>query len=400
MEAAERPPSRLWLYFSIAAVLVAAAGVSAISARDPDGVWLRVGMVLITVGVAMWLPWPALVPAVLGIWLVPNFLRGTLTEDLSFPTETLLELPGLVSLAVAAVVARHLLSSLETLGVYYGTATASEAVVDPETGVYRQEALFEAIDSEVARSRRFNREFALVLAGVSELSHRFDYRERAAWEEAFRATAQLLLGTRHKIDRAFRWGDAGFALLLPESGRREVEGLMRRLSREARRARPAEGEPGGPLPLSFGVTFFPHCAGSVDDLLRRAEVALRTAERTSSRAVYDSAEAPELPAPETLRRGEAEAPDTPAVAIVTPATAPPASAAPLAPQQAAAYAAPGAAQLQPLAPASPPPGAPVHVLRPPPTAEAAAIDEALAELLAHLNQTVDLIRTLKGESAA
>ena len=71
------------------------------------------------------------------------------------------------------------------------------------------------------------------------------------------------------------------------------------------------GEPEGPTPINFGVTFFPQAATTPEDLIRRAEIALRLAEKSPTRVKYDGAEAPDLPAPELLRRTEAQtaAPD-------------------------------------------------------------------------------------------
>jgi hypothetical protein len=58
------------------------------------------------------------------------------------------------------------------------------------------------------------------------------------------------------------------------------------------------------MPIHFGATFYPKCATSTDDLLLRAEVALRIADKNSTRVQLDGAEAPDLPSPETLRQPE------------------------------------------------------------------------------------------------
>jgi diguanylate cyclase (GGDEF)-like protein len=178
--------------------------------------------------------------------------------------------------------------------------------MDPETGVYDERQLRISIEAELSRSRRFGRTFSLVLVGIDEMRQRFDYRDEALWKQSFTATADLLRGTRHNVDRVYRFGDDGFALILPESGPDDVNGLVRRLRRVARRARPAEGEPGGPLPAYFGATFFPVCATSTDDLLRRAEIALRIADKNANRVQLDSAEAPEMAPVETMRQPELE----------------------------------------------------------------------------------------------
>jgi diguanylate cyclase (GGDEF)-like protein len=212
----------------------------------------------------------------------------------------LLELPGLLGLAGFSMAIRHSLRLLESDSRVVGGD--DHYGIEPDTGVYEERFLRPAIEAELSRSRRFDREFALIVVGIDELHLRFDYRSDEEWRAGFLATAQLLRRTRNNIDRVYRYGPAGFALVLPESGPQEATGLVRRLRRLARSSRPREGDPGGPLPVSFGATFFPTCATTVDDLLRRADIAQRLAEKNTDHLQLDSAAAPAGPAPETLRR--------------------------------------------------------------------------------------------------
>lgn len=181
-----------------------------------------------------------------------------------------------------------------------GQLAEDDAGMD-KLGILPERLLVPAIEAELARSRRFGHEFALVVATVDLAHRRFDYREYEEWRAALAATARLLQQTRTHIDRAYRMGADGFALLLSESSPEGVEGLVRRLRRLARRAGPAEGEPGGPLPLHFGATFFPSRATTVEALLRRANLAMRLAERNSTRLHLDGAEAAKGPPPAALR---------------------------------------------------------------------------------------------------
>jgi GGDEF domain-containing protein len=359
-EEESQPRPQTWLYLSIAGVLTLAAGVSAISADDPDGVWWRLGMILVTVAAAMWLPWPALIMSVLTIWVVPNFVRGVISEDAYWNNLTALELPGLLALGAVSLAARFYLHGLEDENAALSDAVDQLSDLDPETGVFNERGLVEAIEAEIARSRRFGRGFAFMIARVSDLSQRFDYRDATEWKAGLRASATVLRTTRARIDRVYLHGDRGFALILPETGQREVTGLVRRLIRTAKRSNPAEGEPGGPLPMHFGVTFFPQCATTVDDLLRRAEIVMRLADRSPTRLGTDSAEAPSMPLPETLRKPE-PAPVPSPLAITEPASL---------------------LSFAGAAPVSVPPG------------------EAVAGLLGHLDETLELIRKLRAGSAA
>ena len=97
---------RLILYLSIAGLLVMAGAVSAVSARDPSGVSLRVDMILLTVGLGMWLPWQQLLPAAMLVWLSPNLARSLIEEHALFGLDMMLELPGILGLAVFSALAR------------------------------------------------------------------------------------------------------------------------------------------------------------------------------------------------------------------------------------------------------------------------------------------------------
>jgi diguanylate cyclase (GGDEF)-like protein len=294
---------RAALYVSIAGLMFMVAAMSTISARDPDGTTVRIGMVLLVVGAAMWLPWQTLLPSAIAIWLLPNLGRNLVNDYQLFDLNMMLELPALLGLAAVASVARISLSDLEQENLKLGMR-AETVGVDPVTGVFEETQLRPSIETELSRSRRFGRGFALVLIGIDEMRQRFDYRDEEIWQASFAATAELLRGTRNNVDRVYRYGPAGFALILPESGPKEVTGLVHRLRRVARKAKPAESEPGGPLPAHYGATFYPTCATATDDLMRRAGIALRIADNNASRMQLDGAEAPEMPPVETLRQPE------------------------------------------------------------------------------------------------
>ena len=380
------------LYLSIAGLMVMVAAVSAVSARDPSGVSLRVGMIMMTVGVAMWLPWQALVPAALAIWIGPNYVYSMIEGTTLFDTNMLLEGPGIVLLAVFAGFARHSLRVLEAENLLLG-ATAENEGVDPETGVYEERLLIPALEAELVRSRRFGREFALVLVGMDELRQRFDYRDEETLKSGLVATAQVLRSTRAHIDRVYRMGETGFALILPESGEREVIGLIRRLRRVSRRSKPSEGESGGPLPAHYGATFFPQCATTTEDLLRRAEIAMSLAEKTSSRLQLDGAEAPAMAPPETLRRPE-EVPT-----LVSMAMDGDAAVAEAEKQVAAAAAASQTAAVPNLQLVSNGNGNGHAIHSDLSTVKGDELDEAVADVLKRLDETLSMIRSLRSGAA-
>jgi GGDEF domain-containing protein len=296
---------RTTLRLSVAGVMVLVAAVSAISALDPGGALFRIAMIMVTLGAGLWLPWRQLVPAVALSWLVPNLGRGVFGDAAFLDVRVVVELLGLAGIACLTAVAQRALRDLEEESLLLGTANGDIAGLNPETGIFHAHQLKPALQAELARSRRFRRTFALVVANIDELRQRFDYRDEALWRASLDATTRLLRETRNNVDRVFHYKDNGFAMILPEAGGKDIAGLVKRLRRIAHSMKPSEGEPGGPMPVRFGATFFPDCATTVDDLLLRAEVALRIAAGNMTRYQLDGAEAPALAPPESFRRERA-----------------------------------------------------------------------------------------------
>jgi len=303
---------RTSLYYLIVGLVLLAAATMAISARDADGAGLRAGMVMLTAGAAFLLPWPYAVAATLAIWLGPNYIRSMTGDESLFGTNMLLELPSLFGLCAFSLAVRQAVRSLEEETLQIGAS--GDGAIDSDTGVYEERSMRPALQAELTRSHRFQRTFALVLVGIDEKHERFGYRDDVEWLASYHATASLLRRTRNHIDRVYLRGSSGFALILPESGEKEVRGLVRRLRKIATNTKPREGQPGGPLPVAFGATFFPASAQTVDDLLRRAEIALRVALKNPDRLQIDGAEAPAMASPETMRNAdedvETEQPET------------------------------------------------------------------------------------------
>ena len=265
---------------------------------------------------------------------------------------------------------------------------------DVDRGLYYESHLRPSIEAELAWSRRFGRGFALVLIGVDAMRLRYDYRFEEAWQAGLTATARLLQGTRNNVDRVFRYGPSTFAMILPESGEHEIMGMIRRLRREAREMSAGEGEPGGPLPVHFGATFFPTRATSVSDLLERAEVAMRIAEKTPSRVQIDGAAAPEMPAPETLRQTGAGEPSPLHLLMTTTAPIYP----PDAPAVLVDFPSPGIEAIEAAEEAVPALVGAAYSANLE-ASEQGPLNDTLSVALKQLDQTLVLIRTIRRQAA-
>jgi GGDEF domain-containing protein len=390
------------LYYCIVGLVLLAAATMAISARDADGVAFRAGMVMLTAGAAFLLPAPYAFAATLAVWLGPNYVRSVVGDEELFGVNMMLEFASLFGLCAFSVAVRQAVRSLEEETLQIGAG--GDGSIDPHTGVYEERSLRPALRAELTRSHRFQRTFALVLVGIDERHERFGFRDDVDWQASYHATASLLRRTRNHIDRVYLRGPAGFALILPESGEKEVRGLVRRLRKIATNTKPREGQPGGPLPVAFGATFFPAAAQSVDDLLRRAEIALRIALKNPDRLQIDGAEAPAMAPPETLRSAEIDAVAEPEMEVPEhisdawikepvqrqPVTPPPVLTLVPTPEL--------VTTMQQETGQAPRPQ-PAAVVTAASTLEPQMSDEELAQLLGRLDETLGLLRDLRAQAS-
>jgi hypothetical protein len=114
---------------TLVALLATMLGVSVLSSYDEEARWLRFGMLLFAVGLAMWLPygWAALSAAALS--LATAYARGGLTDVGVLRPETMLEVPGIAFTAVFAALLRRQLESLPSAGVEESRSHEASAAV-------------------------------------------------------------------------------------------------------------------------------------------------------------------------------------------------------------------------------------------------------------------------------
>ena len=135
-----------------------------------------------------------------------------------------------------------------------------ELDVDQSTGLRGRRSLQAALDVECARARRYTHPLSLLLLGVE------------APEERLGTAADRLEGAVRSTDLVYYLADGRFAVLLPESSRRDADRLSRRL-RFALGAKEA-GVIDGQVPTAAVELRFEDDAVSV---LARAEAALAQA---------------------------------------------------------------------------------------------------------------------------
>jgi len=144
-----------------------------------------------------------------------------------------------------------------------------QAAKDPLTGLANYRHLVETFDSEIKRSERTAREFALLfldLDGLKQINDRFGH---LVGSQALCRLADVLCICSRKVDTPARFGGDEFALVLPETGQAPANLVAQRicdsLANDGREPK---------LSVSIGVAIYPKDGQNVDSLLGAADAAL------------------------------------------------------------------------------------------------------------------------------
>jgi diguanylate cyclase (GGDEF)-like protein len=149
---------------------------------------------------------------------------------------------------------------------------------DALTGLSNARGLFDRLDAELARSRRYREPIALLfvdLDGLKSINDRYGHR---AGDEAIRNLADVIRSQLRESDVGARWGGDEFAVLAPNTSRAAALALAERI-----RALIPRQSVEWPLSGSVGVAAIePRTDGEVWDastLMRAADAAMYDAKR-------------------------------------------------------------------------------------------------------------------------
>ena len=168
-------------------------------------------------------------------------------------------------------------------------ALAELSVTDPLTGLSNARGLFQRLDAELARWRRYRESLALLaldLDGLKIINDRYGHR---TGDDAIRTVAQVIRSELRETDTGARWAGDEFAVLAPRTSAVAALALAERI-----RALVARQQTRWPLHVSVGVATLD--ANAADDacdsasLMRVADTALYAAKRGGrNRVAIDAA---------------------------------------------------------------------------------------------------------------
>jgi diguanylate cyclase (GGDEF)-like protein len=240
-------------------------------------------------------PWPAnalCVPMMAqGEWLGVLLLRrpavqhteaGGVPARASVTREQLaVTLAGHIGLAVANLRLRESLRS--------------QSVRDALTGLYNRRYLNEALEREIRRAARSNRQLAVILLDVDGFKGLNDTYGHEAGDTFLRELGAFLQKRVREEDVACRYGGDEFVILLTETSLDTARKRARQLRDGIKNLSiPHRGQYLAAPTISLGAALYPEHGASADDLLRSADDALYKAKARGRDCVVISNEVTSL----------------------------------------------------------------------------------------------------------
>jgi diguanylate cyclase (GGDEF)-like protein len=150
------------------------------------------------------------------------------------------------------------------------------SVTDELTGLANRRRLMTELESEVRRSDRNGRAFAVLLLDVDNFKHFNDTYGHQAGDAALKRLAQVLRDSVRDVDTVARYGGEEFLLILPETVARGAAQAAERVraNTENDRFTPETASAEISITVSIGYAVFPAHARTPESMIEAADQAL------------------------------------------------------------------------------------------------------------------------------
>ncbi|MDN5293978.1 MAG: hypothetical protein PWQ91_1622 [Eubacteriales bacterium] len=148
------------------------------------------------------------------------------------------------------------------------------AQTDGLTGLYNHRYFYHKVAEEFERARRYNKVFSLIIADIDDFKAFNDRYGHVAGDKVLKQVAHLLRTHTRNVDTVACYGGEEFAILLPETGKKEAVKVAERICQAVAETPFVIDEGQVRVTLSMGTATYPNDARDLTTLVDRAEQAL------------------------------------------------------------------------------------------------------------------------------
>lgn len=217
--------------------------------------------------------------------------RGIL-EHKETLTETLGRNPGVrVAAADYLTNVRELLERPRILDRGDFETVLHHVAVDALTGLSNRRAIHARLDRELRRSRRYQKDFSLLVIDLDKFKEINDTYGHAAGDRVLTGVSERFTETCRETDGIGRTGGDEFLILLPETPGDSAVALAERVRQRVSETPMEIDDEGGAVrvSISIGVASFPNDGRDAETLFARADAALYAGKR-AGRGTVERAE--------------------------------------------------------------------------------------------------------------
>jgi len=159
------------------------------------------------------------------------------------------------------------------------------AVTDPLTGLFNRRRLADALEREIDRARRYDRDLSLVMIDLDNLKQINDTQGHQAGDQVLIDTAKAISSGARKSDLVIRYGGDEFMILLVEADLKASMAVAKRICSHIARLSTKETE----LSASAGVVQWDHIYATPAAFIRAVDKMLYDAKASGRGSLRNTA---------------------------------------------------------------------------------------------------------------